>query len=54
MQEKDYLAGEMTTLCDRMLTETDPERALELAEELRERLAVWVKELEESKKDSLR
>jgi hypothetical protein len=54
MQEKNYSAEGMTTLCDRMLTEKDPERALELAEELRERLGVWVKELEESKRDSLR
>jgi hypothetical protein len=54
MQEKNYSAEVMTTLCNRMMTERDPERALELAAELRERLRVWVKELEESKRDSLR
>jgi hypothetical protein len=54
MTRKNYSAELMTTLCDRMLTERDPERVLELAEELRERLGVWIKELEESKSDSLR
>jgi hypothetical protein len=42
MKEKNYSAEEMTTLCGRMLTEKNPERALELAEELRERLGEWV------------
>jgi hypothetical protein len=49
LQEKKYAATEMTTLCDRMLTERDPERALELAQKLRERLGEWVKRLEKAK-----
>jgi hypothetical protein len=52
MKEKNYSAEEMTTLCDRMLTEKDPDRALELAKELRERLGVWVKELEKIRHDA--